>query len=126
MRTATDMRKEADQIEANLDSGKIHGKKTVAKMRFKMSHLRYRAKKKDAKPAAKSKVNRELKAVTDFIAKAAPVSKRAPKIPLIVMEQGKLPGFLSQLSVVRIEEMIADRLFRSIETVIVDAVKKAI
>lgn len=86
MRTKKDMLDEASQIEANLETGKYRGKKAIKYAKWKMYNLRWRA----AKRTEKAKV------------------KKAPKVDAA---QGILPNFLPQMDVVRIEELVAERIF---------------
>lgn len=92
MRTKTDMLAEVAKIEKQLASGKLKGK-AKQKAVYRKNNLKYRAKKKDE---TKAKVRKA----------------RAKKVN---PDQGFLPSFLSQLSTVRIEEMIADRAFKAIK-----------
>lgn len=54
----------------------------------------------------------------DGKAPAAKPAKKSPKAaaPKIDFKQGILPNFLSQLNTVRIEEMVAERIFHAIAT----------
>lgn len=92
-RTKQSLLDEAARIEKQLDGGKIKGKTSQAKFRMKMHNLRWRASKKSEK-AAKAK---------------------APKIPKVAKGQGILPGFLDQLTDVRVDEMVRELLFKRIE-----------
>lgn len=89
MRTKKQMIDEADQIAANIETGKVRGKAALKKARYRMYNLRYRASlKKDAKKLRKKK---------------------------IAKDQGFLPGFLQTLDMIRVEEMIAQKVFEAMK-----------
>lgn len=92
-RTKQDLLAEAAKIEKRIASGKIPGKAKLKKEQQKMHSLRWRAK----------------KAKGSTVVAAVKVKAKAEKP--IDPKQGFIPGFLAQLDVVKIQEMIADRAF---------------
>lgn len=105
--TKQDLLDQAEKIKKQLDSGKITGKKTIQAAKYKMYNLRYRAGQK----AKKSKAASEP---TVVVKKAAKIKKiKASK--LANPEQGILPNFLSQMNMVRIEELVAEKVFNAIK-----------
>lgn len=91
-RTRESLLEEAQRLGNAIDGGKFKTKSGRYAAQLRMYRLRYRAKK--ARPAGAPK---QLKA----------------KSP--VKNQGFIPGFLSGLDHVRIEEIIADKIFKKIE-----------
>lgn len=87
-RTAKSMNQEADQLSASLEAGKVKGAKAIQKAKYKIGNLRYRARKK-------------LKSLSDKSADSAKAG------------QLHLPGILSQLNMVRIEELVAERIAKT-------------
>lgn len=76
---------EAEKVKKEIDSGKLKGKKLQA-AKYKYGNLMYRGRKRQKAIAAS-----------------------------FVKEQGFLPSFLKGLDMVRIEEMVADRLFNELK-----------
>lgn len=94
-----EMMKEADQIKKKIDSGKLKGKALQA-AKYRYYNLRYRA-------------NKKVKAET---------SKRKQ----LLSKQAFLPEFLSQMSMVRIEELVAEKVFNEVKkTLVVKTTRKA-
>lgn len=99
---------DAAKIEKQIKSGKITGKKTLKSAKYKMYNLRYRAGQLDKKSKAASEPKaKAVKAVKTKKVKASKLSNP---------DQGILPNFLSQMNMVRIEELVADRVFQAIKT----------
>lgn len=85
-RTSKSLRAEALEVKKQILSGKLTGKK-LQSAKYKYGNLMYRARKIE-KAFAKS------------------ISK----------DQGFLPDFLKQVDIVRMEELIADRIFQSMKS----------
>ena len=90
----------AAQIEKLIESGKITGKAALKKARYKMYNCRYRANKA-------SKASPKVK--------AEPKAKRGVKAKFDA-NQGFLPNFLKQMDLVRVEELVAQKVFDAIKT----------
>jgi hypothetical protein len=106
--TKQDLLAQAEKIKKQIDSGKISGKATLKKAKYKMYNLRYRAGQisKKSKAASEPKA-KEVKAVK---------TKKVKASKLANPDQGILPGFLSQMNMVRIEELVAEKVFSAIKT----------
>lgn len=98
MASKNELLKRAKKVKAKIDRGNLKGT-ALKKARGQYYNLNYRA----------SKAN-----MTEVHARRKPrISKRGRKHEF-VPEQGFLPSFLSQQSLVRIEEMVANRIFESL------------
>lgn len=122
-RAKQELLNEADKIKKDLTSGKITGKKTIQAAKYKMYNLRYRA----------SKANEKTEKVEEpvVVKKAQKISKvKAKASKLANSDQGILPGFLPQMNIVRVEELVADKIFNAIKkgemTATFSADKKAV
>lgn len=85
-----DVLAEADALTRKIESGKLSGK-SLKQARYRRHYLRQKAKKMPG--ATKPK----LKSAKGFNA-----------------NQGFLPGFLSMVNIARIEELVADRVFKTV------------
>lgn len=83
--------KRADDLRERLDNGKIKGNVQRRRAQKYIANLRWKARQKDL-----TTIRVKTKRVTPG--------------------QGFLPSFLSQVNLVRIEELIADRIFKQIES----------
>jgi hypothetical protein len=92
---------EADRIKRDLKSGKISGKKHIKAAKYKMYNLRYRANKVKAEKEVVVKKSQKIEKV---------------KAKKVNPGQGFLPGFLPQMNMVRVEELVADKLFKAIKS----------
>ena len=92
-------------LQKKVDSGKIKGKKSVFKARKKIASLKFRAKKVS---------NSGIPLITIKAKRKTKVAKKAPKHQF-VQEQGFIPGFLKMMNMVKIEEMVAQKLFNEIK-----------
>lgn len=79
----------ADSIQNQIKTGKIVGKEKVLRARRKMYNLRWEGKKAGLREASSVAIKKPIK-------------------------QGFLPNFLSQMNMVHIEEMVAQKLFEAI------------
>lgn len=127
--TVAELQKRADQIKKDLKAGKFRGTKK-AKMQTKyyntLRNMKLKIKKeKRAKPASmkelKEGMGPQLAAVISAVeasggTQAAPQAQKRGKSKPVDFKQGFLPGFLTQERTARIEEMVADRLFRAVAT----------
>lgn len=93
-RTADSLLTEADAIKHEIEAGSFRGKKLQA-ARYRYYGLRYRAKKRIQEEANEVKKT----------------SKRKSKAKSISKDQSILPSFLTQMSTVRIEELVAEKIF---------------
>jgi hypothetical protein len=84
-RSAKSLFSEAAKVKKEIESGKLKGKK-LQSAKYKYGNLMYRGRKREKSIAAS-----------------------------FVKEQGFLPSFLKGLDIVRIEEMVADRLFNDLK-----------
>ncbi|CAB4150004.1 hypothetical protein UFOVP558_58 [uncultured Caudovirales phage] len=115
----TEMLAEAAKIQKQLESGKLKGK-AIQKAKYRMYNLRYRAgqkaKKANAASEPKGKITKaEIKKIGKTVGPTlAAASKKA--MAKFNKDQGFLPGFLQQMNMVRIEELIADKIFNAIKT----------
>lgn len=109
MATKKQMLEEADQIAANIEAGKVRGKVALKKARGRMYNLRHRAKRKIDKFVLSKAEKAQIKKGGRAIAKEAERLK---------MGQGFLPEFLPQMDVVRIEELVAQKLFEKFTQVL--------
>lgn len=113
--TKTDLLAQAEKIKKQIDGGKITGPKKIKSARYKMYNLKYRAKQLGMKSKAasepKAKVAKQAKVAK--IEEGTIVSKKAKGFD---RDQGILPNFLAQMNMVRIEELVAEKIFSAIKT----------
>ena len=138
IRSRKSLLEEAAGIEKQIEKGKIKGKKTLKDARWKISHLKWRAKKKAAKAAEKRDNSKIAKDVTKSVSRAvkSPSFKKvlkniekSKKKQKFNPDQGFIPGFLSQMNMVRVEELVAEKIFQAFksgEVVVQSKSKKAI
>ena len=104
-------------------SKKLKGKAAV-KAKRRLSRLKRRiAKAKNTKRQDKKLAKDTTKSLNRAMKKAAPAIKRvlknidkSKKKQAFNKDQGFIPGFLKQMNMVRVEELVADKLFAAIKT----------
>lgn len=103
--SARDLLERAEKIERKIS--KLNGK-AKKKAQMQMYHLRHRAKKlKLVKPIFSPK------ALKTYAAKVPAAVDKAMK--RFDKNQGILPGFLNQISNMRIEELVAEKIFNALK-----------
>lgn len=110
-KTKKEVLDEMNVLQKQIESGKIKGKDKLYKARKKVAWLRWKAKK-----MANGKGKVHSKDVMTIVRRKQParfiqVQNNVEKLK----EQSFLPNFLKQMNVVRIEEMVADKLFKEIK-----------
>ena len=100
-----------------VDSGKLKGW-PLQQAKNNVTSIRYRLKKlKSPKPVnvkTKKSSDPKIPLVTIKAKRKTKVAKSAPKHQF-VQEQGFIPGFLKMMNMVKIEEMVAQKLFNEIK-----------
>lgn len=96
MYSKQELLKIAADLTKKIDSGKLKGK-ALHKAKKRVYWAKWRA----------GKVGQQH-------VKGATSKPRKSKAKPIIKEQGILPGFLSQLNTVRIEELVAERMFNAL------------
>jgi len=92
---------EMQMLRDAIDGGKFKNKEQRYQAGLKVARLKYRAKK--AKPEG---------------------SPKAPKSKPVKQNQGYIPGFLAGLDHVRIEELVAEKIFKKIEKTVEEKVSE--
>ncbi len=105
MATKTDLMKQMKEVQKRIDGGKIKGKKKLSAARHKVASLKWRAKK-----LADTKIP-----LVTIVAKKPAIPKRQAKHEL-VPGQGFLPTFLKQMDMVKIQELVAQKLYEDIKS----------